>query len=76
MLSYSPPENRGKYLAYWLAHRNSGGILGVAINLAFNYSGRSLDKLDWRTYIVFIVLRMLLVRFRVLALNDMRRRVS
>jgi MFS family permease len=58
MLSYPPPENRGKYLAYWLAYRNSGSILGGAINLAFNYSRGSLGKLDWRTYIVFVVLRM------------------
>lgn len=58
MLSYPPPENRGKYLAYWLAYRNSGAILGGAINLAFNYSGKRLGKLDWKTYIVFVVLRM------------------
>lgn len=57
MLSYPPPENRGKYLAYWLAYRNSGAILGGAINLAFNYSGKSLGKLNWKTYIVFVVLR-------------------
>lgn len=57
MLSYPPPENRGKYLAYWLAYRNSGAILGGAINLGFNYSGKRLGKLDWRTYIVFVVLR-------------------
>lgn len=57
MLSYPPPENRGKYLAYWLAYRNSGAILGGAINLSFNYSGKRLGKLDWRTYIVFVVLR-------------------
>ena len=61
MLSYPSPENRGKYLAYWLAYRNGGSILGGAINLAFNYSGRSLGKLDWRTYIVFVVLRTLAV---------------
>lgn len=57
MLSYPPPESRGKYLAYWLAYRNSGAILGGAVNLAFNYSGRTLGKLDWKTYIVFVVLR-------------------
>ncbi|KAJ4987136.1 duf895 domain membrane protein [Stagonosporopsis vannaccii] len=59
MLSYPPPESRGRYLAYWLAYRNSGAILGGAINLAFNYSGRSLGKLDWKTYIVFVVLQCL-----------------
>ena len=57
MLSYPPPESRGRYLAYWLAYRNSGAILGGAIKLAFNYSGRSLGKLNWKTYIVFVVLR-------------------
>ncbi|EHY58949.1 hypothetical protein HRR83_001788 [Exophiala dermatitidis] len=59
MLSYPPPESRGRYLAYWLAYRNSGAILGGIINLAFNYSGKQLGKLDWRTYIVFVVLQCL-----------------
>ncbi|PVH95664.1 MFS general substrate transporter [Periconia macrospinosa] len=59
MLSYPPPETRGRYLAYWLAYRNSGAILGGVINLSFNYSGRTLGKLDWRTYIVFVVLQCL-----------------
>ncbi|KAF1998132.1 MFS general substrate transporter [Amniculicola lignicola CBS 123094] len=57
MLSYPPPENRGRYLAYWLAYRNSGSILGSSINLAFNYSGKTLGKLNWKTYIVFVVLQ-------------------
>jgi sugar phosphate permease len=57
MLSYPPPESRGRYLAYWLTYRNSGAILGGIINLSFNYSGRSLGKLNWKTYIVFVVLR-------------------
>jgi MFS family permease len=57
MLSYPEPEKRGRYLAYWLAYRNSGAILGGAINLAFNATGTRLGRLDWRTYIVFVVLR-------------------
>jgi MFS family permease len=57
MLSYPRPETRGRYLAYWLAYRNSGAILGGAINLGFNATGSRLGKLDWRTYIVFVVLR-------------------
>lgn len=57
MLSYPEPEKRGRYLSYWLAYRNSGSILGGAINLAFNYAGKTTGKLDWRTYIVFVVLR-------------------
>ncbi|KAI8262575.1 hypothetical protein K4K56_005857 [Colletotrichum sp. SAR 10_98] len=59
MLSYPEPENRGKYLAYWLCYRNSGSILGGVINLAFNYQGKRIGKLDWRTYIVFVVLQCL-----------------
>ncbi|KAI1843256.1 hypothetical protein JX265_012171 [Neoarthrinium moseri] len=57
MLSYPEPEKRGRYLAYWLTYRNSGSILGGIINLAFNAQGSSTGKLDWRTYIVFVVLR-------------------
>ncbi|KAH8657863.1 major facilitator superfamily domain-containing protein [Xylariales sp. PMI_506] len=57
MLSYPEPEKRGRYLAYWLSYRNSGSILGGIINLAFNYQGKSTGKLDWRTYIVFVVLQ-------------------
>ncbi|KAM0815770.1 putative Major facilitator superfamily (MFS) profile domain-containing protein [Seiridium cardinale] len=59
MLSYPEPEKRGRYLAYWLTYRNSGSILGGIINLAFNYQGSSTGKLDWRTYIVFVVLQCL-----------------
>ncbi|ETS86006.1 hypothetical protein PFICI_04031 [Pestalotiopsis fici W106-1] len=59
MLSYPEPERRGRYLAYWLTYRNSGSILGGIINLAFNYKGASTGKLDWRTYIVFVVLQCL-----------------
>ncbi|KAF2500056.1 MFS general substrate transporter [Lophium mytilinum] len=57
MLSYPEPKNRGKYLAYWLAYRNGGSIIGGVINLAFNYAGKKTGKLDWRTYIVFVVLQ-------------------
>lgn len=57
MLSYPSVETRGRYLSYWLAYRNSGSILGGIIQVAFNYSGVKTGKLDWRTYIVFVVLR-------------------
>ncbi|KAI1300839.1 MFS general substrate transporter [Xylaria venustula] len=59
MLSYPEPEKRGRYLAYWLSYRNSGSILGGIINLAFDYKGTRTGKLDWRTYIVFVVLQVL-----------------
>ncbi|KAL4938456.1 hypothetical protein BDV06DRAFT_231876 [Aspergillus oleicola] len=59
MISYPIDSQRGRYLAYWLAYRNGGSIVGGIINLAFNYSGRSTGKLGWRTYIVFVVLQCL-----------------
>ncbi|GJN91804.1 hypothetical protein Rhopal_004827-T1 [Rhodotorula paludigena] len=42
-----------------LAYRNSGSILGGCINLAFNATGSRTGKLDWRSYIVFVVLQCL-----------------
>ncbi|KAL3440268.1 major facilitator superfamily domain-containing protein [Aspergillus insuetus] len=59
MISYPPESQRGRYLAYWLAYRNGGSIIGGIINLAFNYSGKSTGKLDWRTYLVFVALQCL-----------------
>ncbi|OHX00035.1 DUF895 domain-containing membrane protein [Colletotrichum incanum] len=35
MISYPEDHKRGRYLAYWLAYRNGGSIVGGAINLAF-----------------------------------------
>ncbi|KAF8912286.1 hypothetical protein CPB85DRAFT_1302311, partial [Mucidula mucida] len=43
----------------WLAYRNSGAILGGAINLGLNYSGKTTGKLNWKTYIVFVALQCL-----------------
>ncbi|OJJ62914.1 hypothetical protein ASPSYDRAFT_55656 [Aspergillus sydowii CBS 593.65] len=57
MIGYPIDSQRGRYLAYWLAYRNGGSIVGGIINLAFNYSGKSTGKLDWRTYIVFVALQ-------------------
>ncbi|KAK6070105.1 duf895 domain membrane protein [Seiridium cupressi] len=76
MLSYPAPEKRGRYLAYWLTYRNSGSILGGIINLAFNYQGSSTGKLDWRTYIVFVVLQCLgpAVSFLLSPADKVRRR--
>lgn len=63
VLTYPAPATRGRYLAYWLAYRNGGSILGGSVNLAFNYGGETTGRLDWRTYIVFVVLRMLSCSF-------------
>ncbi|KAJ5893242.1 Membrane protein [Penicillium taxi] len=59
MLSYPEPHQRGRYLAYWLAYRNGGSIIGGIINLAFNYAGTTTGKLNWRTYIIFVALQCL-----------------
>ncbi|KAL2207087.1 hypothetical protein CC79DRAFT_1383177 [Sarocladium strictum] len=57
MIGYPVDSQRGRYLAYWLAYRNGGSIVGGIINLAFNYSGVTTGKLDWRTYIIFVALQ-------------------
>ncbi|KAJ5019662.1 UNC93-like protein [Colletotrichum sp. SAR 10_99] len=44
MISYPEDQKRGRYLAYWLAYRNGGSIVGGAINLAFN--GRKICKAE------------------------------
>ncbi|TEA17291.1 UNC93-like protein [Colletotrichum sidae] len=59
MISYPEDHKRGRYLAYWLAYRNGGSIVGGAINLAFNSTGKTTGKLDYRTYIVFVALQCL-----------------
>ncbi|KAK1498930.1 hypothetical protein CCUS01_02550 [Colletotrichum cuscutae] len=59
MISYPEDQKRGRYLAYWLAYRNGGSIVGGAINLAFNATGKTTGKLDYRTYIVFVALQCL-----------------
>ncbi|WYZ44608.1 hypothetical protein EsH8_VII_001044 [Colletotrichum jinshuiense] len=59
MISYPEDHKRGRYLAYWLAYRNGGSIVGGAINLAFNSTGKTTGKLDWRTYVVFVALQCL-----------------
>ncbi|GAA5872286.1 hypothetical protein JCM8547_004801 [Rhodosporidiobolus lusitaniae] len=59
MVAYPEQHLRGRYLSLWLAYRNSGSILGGAINLGFNATGSKTGKLDWRSYIVFVTLQCL-----------------
>ncbi|KAH3670364.1 hypothetical protein OGAPHI_000879 [Ogataea philodendri] len=59
IIGYPEEHKRGRYLAYWLAFRNSGSIIGGAINLAFNAHGVTRGKLDWRTFLVFVILQSL-----------------
>ncbi|KAL4952082.1 hypothetical protein BDW69DRAFT_185755 [Aspergillus filifer] len=54
MISYPIHSQKGR-----VSGLLGGSIVGGIINLAFNYSKKSTGKLDWRTYIVFVVLQCL-----------------
>ncbi|ORY92770.1 major facilitator superfamily domain-containing protein [Leucosporidium creatinivorum] len=57
MIAYPEPHTRGRYLSMWLAFRNSGSLLGGSINLAFNATGKTTGKLNYKTFIVFVALQ-------------------
>lgn len=54
MLSYPDPNDRGFYLGIWSAMRNSGSVIGGAINFATNYSRASSGGIAWSTYLIFV----------------------
>ncbi|ROW07375.1 hypothetical protein VMCG_03782 [Cytospora schulzeri] len=54
MLSYPPPNDRGFYLGIWSAMRNSGSVIGGAINFSTNYSRASSGGIAWSTYLIFV----------------------
>ena len=56
-MGYPEPNKRGRYLAYWLAFRNAGSILGGAINLGLNVKNSKGGSVSSSTYLVFIVLQ-------------------
>jgi hypothetical protein len=47
-------EDRGKYLGIWAAMRNSGTVIGGAINFANNSQIGVAGGIQWTTYLVFI----------------------
>ncbi|KAK5130846.1 hypothetical protein LTR08_001618 [Meristemomyces frigidus] len=49
MLSYPKPEDRGFYLGIWSAMRNSGSVVGGAINFSTNYKKSSAGGIAWST---------------------------
>lgn len=55
MLSYPNQDDRGFYLGIWSAMRNSGSVIGGAINFASNYSETAAGGISWATYIIFVV---------------------
>jgi hypothetical protein len=58
MLSYPQAHERGKYLGIWTAMRNSGSIIGGAINFGNNHKNSAAGGIAWSTYIVFIAFGM------------------
>lgn len=54
MLSYPPPDDRGFYLGIWSAMRNSGSVIGGAINFSTNYRKASSGGIAWSTYLIFV----------------------
>ncbi len=56
-LSYSEPENQGRFLSTWLTFRVLGPILAGAINLGLNPHATSAGKLNPKVYLVFIALQ-------------------
>jgi hypothetical protein len=53
-MGYPAKDKVGFYLALWLAFRNSGSVIGSAINVGLNHSPTSVSALSSSTYIVFI----------------------
>lgn len=56
MLSYPHQDDRGFYLGVWSAMRNSGSVIGGAINFATNYNASDAGGVGWATYIIFVAL--------------------
>ncbi|KAJ4066544.1 hypothetical protein NW756_010052 [Fusarium oxysporum] len=54
MLSYPLENDRGFYLGVWSAMRNSGSVIGGAINFSNNHSDSKAGGVAWSTYLVFI----------------------
>ncbi|KZL80102.1 major facilitator superfamily transporter [Colletotrichum incanum] len=54
MLSYPEANDRGFYLGIWSAMRNSGSVMGGAINFSNNYSRANAGGIAWSTYLIFV----------------------
>ncbi|KAK3690306.1 major facilitator superfamily domain-containing protein [Podospora appendiculata] len=57
ILSYPEHAKRGRYLALWLGFKNSGQLIGGAINLGLNASNAKTGKVSWVTLLVFVILQ-------------------
>ncbi|OWP00206.1 membrane protein [Marssonina coronariae] len=54
MLSYPPQDDRGFYLGIWSAMRNSGSIIGGAINFSTNFANAGSGGIARSTYLIFV----------------------
>ncbi|KAH7118350.1 major facilitator superfamily transporter [Dactylonectria macrodidyma] len=54
MLSYPKANDRGFYLGIWSAMRNSGSVIGGAINFSTNHSKSAAGGIAWATYLIFV----------------------
>ncbi|CAG9944844.1 unnamed protein product [Clonostachys rosea f. rosea IK726] len=61
ILSYPEHAKRGRYLALWLAFKNSGQLIGGAINLGLNANRSTGGKVSYVTILVFVGLQALAV---------------
>ncbi|KAJ6441358.1 fungal-specific transcription factor domain-containing protein [Purpureocillium lavendulum] len=54
VLAYPEKHRRGKYLAYWLASRIVGQMVGGAVTLGLNAHRREVGAISVNTYLIFI----------------------
>ncbi|SMR62192.1 unnamed protein product [Zymoseptoria tritici ST99CH_1E4] len=54
MLSYPLQDDRGLYLGIWSAMRNTGSVLGGAVNFSNNYTRSKAGGIAWSTYLIFV----------------------
>lgn len=57
VLAYPEKHRRGKYLAYWLASRIVGQMIGGAVTLGVNAENREKGHISVQTYLVFIAIQ-------------------
>lgn len=59
VLAYPEKHRRGKYLAYWLASRIVGQMIGGAVTLGVNAGNKKEGHISVQTYLVFISIQAL-----------------
>ncbi|KAJ3571908.1 hypothetical protein NP233_g3432 [Leucocoprinus birnbaumii] len=59
VLAYPEQRKRGRYLALWLAFKNSGQVIGGAINLGLNIHRSTGGKISYATLLTFVILQAL-----------------